>query len=132
MFRCGGHEVMGKLPGVQVYVNVTFVVFQPAALGGGNAETAMVGGTTTVKLTALLDAEPTVTMTLPVVAPFGTVTAMLDALHPDPVKLAEVPLNFTVLVPWAAPKLAPETVTAVPTEPDVRDNELMDGFVTAK
>jgi len=107
-------------------------LFQPFAFGSGETEALIVGGTTTVKLTALLDTEPTVTMTLPVVAPFGTVTVMLDALHPDPVKLAEVPLNLTVLLPWAAPKLAPEIVTAVPTEPDVRDNELMDGFVTAK
>src|SRR5713226_10356325 len=35
------------------------------------------GGTRTAKLTPLLDAPPTVTTTLPVVAPVGTGTAML-------------------------------------------------------
>jgi len=35
------------------------------------------------------------------------------------VGVAAVPLNFTVLVPCVAPKLAPAIVTDVPTTPDV-------------
>src|SRR5437868_5417381 len=98
------------------------VTAAPTNPDAGQSE-VMVGGATTVKLTALLAAEPTVTMTLPVVAPFGTVTAMLDALHPDPVKLAEVPLNLTVLLPWVAPKLLPEMTTVVPTDPELGDKD---------
>jgi len=57
----------------------------------------MLGGTTTVKFTPLLVKPPTVTTTLPVVAPAGTGTPMLLALQL--VGAAEVPLNVTVLVP---------------------------------
>ena len=54
-------------------------------------------GTVTVKRTALLAMPPTVTTTLPVVAPTGTGTVMLVALQL--VGVAVVPLNFTVLRP---------------------------------
>ena len=70
-----------------------------------------------VKLTPLLAAPPTVTITLPVVAPVGTDATMLVALQL--VAVAVVPLNFTVLVPCVAPKFAPLIVTGVPTAPDV-------------
>jgi hypothetical protein len=55
------------------------------------------GGTVTLNVTPLLAVPPTVTTTLPVVAPAGTGTAMLVALQP--VGVAAVPLNVTVLVP---------------------------------
>src|SRR5258707_12742916 len=74
-------------------------------------------GTPTVKLTPLLATPPNVTTTLPVVAPAGTVTAMLVALQL--VGVAAVPLNVTVLDPWVAPKFVPVIVTEVPTGPDV-------------
>jgi hypothetical protein len=74
-------------------------------------------GTMTVKLTPLLATPPTVTTTLPVVALAGTGTEMLVALQL--VGTVTMPLNVTVLVPCVAPKLAPATVTAVPTGPDV-------------
>jgi len=51
----------------------------------------------TVKLTPLLAALPTVTTTVPVVAPVGTGATMEEALQL--VGVALVPLNFTVLVP---------------------------------
>jgi hypothetical protein len=51
----------------------------------------------TVKLAPLLATPLTVTTTLPVVAPPGTVTVRLVALQL--VTVAGVPLNFTVLVP---------------------------------
>jgi hypothetical protein len=73
-------------------------------------------GTVTVKLTPLLLTPPTATTTLPVVAPTGTGTAILDALQL--VGDAGVPLKVTVLVPWVAPKLAPVIVMLAPTKPD--------------
>ena len=74
-------------------------------------------GAVTVKVTPLLACVPTVTTTFPVIAPAGTVTAILVSLQL--VAVAVVPLNLTVLVPWVAPKFVPVIVTAVPTGPDV-------------
>ena len=54
---------------------------------------------------------------MPVVAPAGTGTVMLVALHA--VGIPAVPLKVTVLVPWLAPKFAPATITDVPTTPEV-------------
>ena len=51
----------------------------------------------TVKLAPLLATPPTVTTTLPVVAPLGTVVEILVALQL--VAVATVLLNVTVLVP---------------------------------
>src|SRR5258708_23601921 len=70
-----------------------------------------------VKFIPLLAMPPTVTTTLPVVAPAGTGAAMLVALQL--VGVATVPLNLTVLVPCVAPKFAPLIITGVPTAPDV-------------
>ncbi len=78
---------------------------------------AMGLGPETVKLTALLARPPKVTTTFPVVAPVGTGTAMLVALHE--VGVAAVPLNVTVLVPCVAPKFVPAMVTEAPIGPDV-------------
>ena len=70
----------------------------------------------TVKLIPLLATPPTVTTTLPVVAPARhRGTEMLVALQL--VGLAAVPLNVTVLVPCVAPKFVPLISTAVPTCP---------------
>ncbi len=57
----------------------------------------MLGAGTTVKLTPLLFTPLADTTTLPVVAPLGTVTAMLAALQV--LTLAAVPLNETVPLP---------------------------------
>jgi hypothetical protein len=74
----------------------------------------------TVKSTPLLATPPTVTMTLPVVAPAGTGTTILVALQFAALDtVAAVPLNVTVLVPWVAPKFVPVIVTDVPTGPEV-------------
>jgi hypothetical protein len=54
-------------------------------------------GTVTVKLTPLLATPPTVTTTLPVVAPAGTEVTILVALQL--VTVAIVPLKVTVLEP---------------------------------
>jgi len=85
----------------------------------------MLGGTKTVKGAPLLARPPTVTMTLPDVAPFGTGTTMLVALQL--VGAAAAPLKVTVLVPCEAPKFAPLIVTEVPTGPEVGERLVMLG-----
>jgi hypothetical protein len=62
------------------------------------ASVLMLGGVVTVKLTPLLATPFTVTTTLPVVAPVGTLTTMLLAPHVVAVP-AFVPLKVTVLDP---------------------------------
>ena len=57
----------------------------------------IVGGTMTVKRTPLLERAPTVTTTLPVVAPPGTGTTMM--VSPQLAGDATVPLKRTTLVP---------------------------------
>src|SRR5439155_489985 len=75
----------------------------------------MVGATVTVKALALRAGPPTVTTTVPVVAPAGTGTAMLVA---DQVAgVAATPLKVTVLVPFVAPNPVPAIVTDVATGP---------------
>jgi hypothetical protein len=59
---------------------------------------AILGATTTVKVTPVLVTPETVTTTLPVVAPVGTFATMLVAVHVVMV-VAVVPLNLTVLAP---------------------------------
>jgi hypothetical protein len=71
-----------------------------------------------VKGDPLLACPPTVTTTLPVVAPAGTVTVMLVVLQELAVP-AGVPLKVTVLVPCVAPKFVPVMVIDVPTAPEV-------------
>jgi hypothetical protein len=69
----------------------------------------------TVKLTPLLGTPPTVTTTLPVLAPLGTVARMMVGLQKEAAP-ALVPLKVTVLLPpWLAPKLLPLIVTSLPT-----------------
>jgi hypothetical protein len=85
----------------------------------------------TVKVTPLLATPPTVTTTLPGVAPLGTVAKML--VEVQVVTAAAVPLKVTALAPWLAPKFAPEIVTDVPTGPDVGFRLVMlGGGVTVK
>jgi hypothetical protein len=76
------------------------------SVGAGGA------GAVTVKGSPLLTQRPTVTTTLPVVAPAGTGTVMLAADHVEGV--ARVPLNVTMLAPCVAPKPLPAIVTTVP------------------
>jgi hypothetical protein len=70
----------------------------------------------TINGTVLLVIPPTVTTTLPLVAPEGTGTAML--VQVQLVGDATVPLNVTVLVDCAAPKSVPEIVIDAPTGPE--------------
>src|SRR6266513_452814 len=89
----------------------------------------ILGAGTTVKFTPLLAWLDTVTTTFPVVAPLGTVTAILD--EPNVVTVAVVPLNLTVLLPCVEPNVVPVIVTAAPTAPVVIDKLVMAG-VTVK
>ena len=75
-----------------------------------------------VKLTPLLATPPTVTTTVPVVAPVGTVVTMVVEFQL--VVVVVVPLNFTVP---EDPKFVPVIFTAVPTAPDVGDTLVMFG-----
>jgi hypothetical protein len=82
----------------------------------------MLGAATTVNTLPLLATPPTVTTTLPVVAPVGTVATMEVALQL--VVVAVVVLNFTVPV---VPKFVPVIVTEAPTAPEVGDRLVMLG-----
>ena len=84
----------------------------------------MDGGSTTVKLAAL-DAVPpaVVTLTVPVVAPDGTVAVICVAELTVKV-VALVPLNFTAVAPV---KFAPVIVTLVPTGPLVGEKLVIEG-----
>src|SRR5882762_1462350 len=88
----------------------------------------MLGTGTTVKLDPLLFTPLANTTTFPVVAPLGTVVAILVALQL--VTVAAVPLNFTVPLPCVAPKFVPVIVTAAPTAPVVIDRLVMLGAET--
>ena len=62
---------------------------------------------------------------VPVVAPDGTEVVMLVVVLA--VTVAEVPLNFTILLTGVASKLVPDIVTVVPTPPDAGVNDAMVG-----
>jgi len=85
------------------------------------------GGIVTVKVTPLLGTPLTVTITLPVVAPAGTGTVMLDALHA--VGVAIVPLKVIELVLCEAPKFTPVMMTEVVTGPEAGFRLVMLGAV---
>jgi uncharacterized protein YraI len=89
-------------------------------------------GDSTVKLAPLLATPPTVTTTLPVVAPVGTLVTMLVSLQLAGV--AATPLNVRVLPPCDAPKFVPAIVTGVPMGPDAGLRLCMfgTGIVTVK
>jgi hypothetical protein len=76
------------------------------------------GAGTTLNVLPLLSTPLACTITLPVVAPMGTIATIL--LAPQLViVVAVVPLNFSVLEPWGEPKLAPVIVTEAPIAPEV-------------
>jgi len=79
----------------------------------------------TVNVTPLLATPPTVTITLPLAAPFGTATVIEP--EAQAVGVAIVPLKATVLLPWLAPKPVPVTVIKEPIVPEVADRALIFG-----
>jgi hypothetical protein len=82
----------------------------------------MLGAAVTVKLFPLLDVPETVTTTLPVVAPAGTLAVMLDALQL--VVVAVVTLNLTVPLD---PKFDPAITMDDPTAPVLGVSDVMLG-----
>src|SRR5215831_10428173 len=102
---------------------------EPASTSTCCTSVIVAGVVVTVNVGPLLAVPPTVTTTLPVVAPVGTGTTMpvADQL----VGVAAVPLNVTVLVPFVDPKFVPVIVTAVPTGPLTGDKLLMIGSALA-
>jgi hypothetical protein len=82
-----------------------------------SAVVAGAAGAVTVNTTPLLTTPPTVTATAPVVAPLGTVAAMVVALQL--VGVVGNPLNATALDPCVAPKFVPKITTDEPIAPDV-------------
>src|SRR5215472_9061388 len=102
------------LPWLAPKFNPVIVSVAPAAPEFG-PRVVIIGAA--VNRAPLLATPDTVTTTLPVVAPVGTLTVMLVALHAlaGP---AEIPLNVMVLLPWLAPKFDPVIVTAAPTAPE--------------
>ena len=90
----------------------------------------MVGVGSTVNGFPLLATPLTVTTTLPVVAPVGTLATM-DVVVQLVIVVAVVPLNFTVLVPGVAPKFVPVIVTDAPAAPEVGERLVMLGAANA-
>ncbi len=86
----------------------------------------MLGAATTVNEEPLLATPLTVTTTLPVVAPVGTV-ATIDVAAQLVIDVTLVPLNVTVLVPCVVPKFVPVIVTEAPTAPKVGERLVMLG-----
>jgi hypothetical protein len=69
----------------------------------------------------------TVTFMAPVVAPAGTITVRLVA--DAAVTTATIPLKCTLFSETVVLKSFPKTVTVVPTNPEVGENEVIDGTV---
>jgi hypothetical protein len=89
----------------------------------------MFGVGSTVNGTPLLAMPPSVTTTLPVVAPLGTLTVIEPAAQLATLVTA-VPLNLTVLVPCGEPKPDPEIVIEAPTGPEDAESPVMLGADT--
>ena len=113
-------NVTVPLPCVEPKCAPLIVTDAPTAPDVGD-RLVMLGAATTVNPLLVLLATPlTVTTTLPVVAPVGTIVPIEVGVQPV-IVVAAVPLNVTVLVPWVAPKFVPVIVTDAPTAPVVGD-----------
>ena len=111
-------KVTVLVPWLDPNLDPEMVTDVPAAPDAGD-RLEMLGASMTVKLTPVLATPPTVTTTLPVLAPEGTGVWIDVALQL--VGVAVIPLNVTVLPPCVAPKFVPDIVTTVPTAPEVGD-----------
>ena len=107
---------------------VPVMVIGVATAPDAGLKLVILGAEITVKPTPLLDTPETFTTAFPVLAPLGTVTAMLVAPQLENV-VAAVPLKVTVLLPCVVPKFVPVMVTGVPTAPDVGLKLVMLGAV---
>src|SRR5208283_1518911 len=86
----------------------------------------IVGAGITYKGRLLLATPATVTATVPLVAPMGTLTVMELALQLIAAP-APIPLNITTPEPWLEPKLLPEIDTTAPTGAMLGFTELTEG-----
>jgi hypothetical protein len=118
-------NVTALLPSVAPKFVPLMVTDVPAGPVFGDKDVMLGTSSATVKLTPLLACPPTVTTTLPVVAPLGTGTTI--EVGPQLVGVPAVPLKSTVLVPCVDPKLLPVIVTDIPTGPEVGDRLVMTG-----
>ena len=100
----------------------------PTGPNAGESPVIAGGGRVTLNGTALLVCPVTTMVTLPLVAPAGTGTAMLEALQL--VGVANTPLKLTVLLPCVVPKFVPLMVTDVPTGPELGERFVMLGSGT--
>jgi hypothetical protein len=106
---------------------VTLVLFQPFALGFGEAEAVTASAATAVNATELLADPPTVTTigSEPTAAPLGTAAIIWVVVH-VPAEAATPP-NVTVLLPWLLPNPLPLMVTFFPIGCVVGLSEVMCG-----
>ena len=113
------------LPAVAPNPDPEMVTVELMEFDEGDTE-VIVGPVVTVNDTALLVALPTLTVTLPVVAPVGTCTTIEVLVHVVNV-VAAVVLNLTELEPRVLPKPEPVMVTLLPTAPEVGDSDVILG-----
>ena len=118
-------EVTELLPWTPPKFAPVIVIGVPVAPEGW-LKVLMVGGMVTVKFTPLLGRAPTVTTTLPVFAPVGTVTAILVALQLANV-VAAVPPKVTELPVGLERKFVPLMVICAPTAPEFGLSEVIFG-----
>jgi hypothetical protein len=109
------------------FVPVTVTVAPTAPAVGARLEIVGVGST--VKLDPALLTPLAWTTTFPVVAPVGTVVAMLVALQ-VPIVATFPLLKVTVPVPWVATKPVPEIVTDIPIPAELGEKPVMLGAAT--
>jgi hypothetical protein len=111
-----------------VPVIVTVVPAEPPV----GVKFVIVGGIAIVKLLALVTVlHPIVTLTVPVVAPAGTVVVMLVAVLA--VGVAVTPLNLIMLLVGVRSKFVPVMVTVAPILPDVGAMDVtVGGGITVK
>jgi hypothetical protein len=117
------------VPCVVVKLAPEIVTDEPTAPEAGD-KLVIDGAGTTVNATPLLAFPLTVTTTLPVLAPVGTIATIELVLQLE-IVVAVVPLNLTVLVPWLEPKPLPAMVTDAPTAPVFGVRLVMDGPLAA-
>jgi len=104
-----------------------------AAVVGDTAVTHGPGVEQTPKLAGALSVPPTVTTTFARPGPTLGTVAVMDLSDQSVAGMAPTgaPPNFTVLLPCAAPKLAPEIVTEAPTAAAAGEIPLIEGAEAA-
>src|SRR6267142_244987 len=118
-------KVTPPLPCVGPKFDPAIVIDEPTAPVLGVRD-VMLGAPVTVNVTPVLAWPPTVTTTLPVVAPLGTVAVILVGPQLE-IVVALVPLNLTVLPSCVVRKFVPAITIDEPTAPVLGVKLLMVG-----